>query len=104
MGTVLAAAGKRRGQESPSDLHCLFRVEIGIYSIARGLAAQQADVLAIGPVVGYLLLGYPQRFPARTARVLLAGGDRDHCHAAADEGGGSAAAFLRAHATAPSGS
>src|SRR5215211_5462759 len=103
MRAALTAAGKRRGQEPPGDLHRLVRVEIYVYSVARGLAAKQADVLAIGPVVRYLLFGDPQRFPARAAWVLLAGRDRDHGHAAADEGGGIPTAFLRAHAAPWSG-
>src|SRR5215207_8330888 len=70
MRAALTAAGKRWGQESPGDLHRLIRVEVYVYATARRLAAQQADVLAVGPVVGYLLLGDPQSFPALTAGVL----------------------------------
>src|SRR5215217_1542800 len=104
MRTALTAASESRGQESPGDLNRLVHVEINVYPVARRLAAQQTDVLPIGPVVRYLLLGYPQRLPAQTSGILLTGGDRDHRDATAYEGSGSATAFLRAHAAAPSGS
>src|SRR5215212_5651535 len=104
MRTALTSAGKRRWQESPGDLHRLIRVEIDVYPVAGGPAAQQADILPVCPVVRYLLLGDPQRLPARAAWVFLTGGDRYHGHAAADEGGCGTTAFLRAHAAAPSGS
>src|SRR5918995_164663 len=97
MRTALTAAGESREQESPGDLNRLVRVEIDVYSVAGRLAAQCTDVLPVGPVVGYLLLGDPQRLPTRTAGVLLAGGDRDHGYTATNEGSGSATTLLRAH-------
>src|ERR687897_819601 len=103
MRTALTAAGESGEQESPGNLNRLVRVEIDVYSVAGRLAAQCTDVLSVGPVVGYLLLGDPQRLPPRTAGVLLAGGDRYHGHAAADEGSGSAAALFCAHAVPSSG-
>src|SRR5918997_1666097 len=103
MRAALATTGKRRRQEASGDLYGFGRVEIGVYAVARRFAAQDSDVLAVGPVARYLLLSNPQRFPAWTAGVFLAGGDRDHGHAAADEGSCSAA-LLRVHAAAPSGS
>ena len=101
---TLAAACQRGWEESEGYLYRFIRVEIDVNAPARRPATQHADVLAVGPVVRYLLLGYPQRFPALTAGVLLAGRNWDYGHAAADESGSSAAPFLRAHATAPSGS
>jgi len=103
MRAALAAASKRRWQESPGDLYRFARVKIDVYATAGRLAAQQADILAVGLVIKYLFLGNPQRLPARPSRVLLSGGYRDHGHAAADERSGSAAAFLRAHAAPSSG-
>src|SRR5215217_5372219 len=104
MRASLASTGECWWEKAPGDLNCLVRVEIDVYSVAGRLAAQQTDVLPIGPVVRYLLLGYPQRLPAQTSGILLTGGDRDHRDATAYEGSGSATAFLRAHAAAPSGS
>jgi len=99
MGTALASAGEGRRQETSGDLHGLVRVEIDIYPAPGRLAAKQADVLAVRPVVRYLLLSDPQRFPAGTAGVLLAGRDRDYGHTTTNEGSGRTSALLRAHAT-----
>src|SRR5215203_1253396 len=103
MRPALTAAGKRRWQESSGDLNRFGRVEVYVHATAGRPAAQQADVLAVGPVGRCLLLGDPQRFPPGASWVLLAVGDRDYGRPATDEGGGSAPAFLRAHAAVPSG-
>src|SRR5215217_8966665 len=103
MRTALTTAGERRREKAPDDLYCLVQVEVYVHLSARRFAAQQTDVLPVSPILGYLLLGNPQRLPTRTARILLADGNRNNGRAAADEGGGSAASLLRAHAnTSPS--
>src|SRR5215208_6625334 len=71
-------------QEAESYLHRLVCVQIYVHAPLTRLAAQQADVLAVVPVVGYLLLGDPKRFPARASGILLAGRDRDYAGAALD--------------------
>src|SRR5215218_1979420 len=103
MRAALTAAGERRRQEPPGDLHRLIRVEIDVYTVAGRLAAQQTDVLAVGPVGGYLLFGDPKRLPPFAVWVLLAGGDWNHGRTAANKSNSGAAAFLCAHAVASSG-
>src|SRR5215218_6327100 len=85
-------------QEAESYLHRLVCVQIYVHAPLTRLAAQQADVLAVVPVVGYLLLGDPKRFPARASGILLAGRDRDYAGAALDVTAGGLPARCGTHA------
>src|SRR5215208_5108243 len=100
---TLPAACQSCWEEPESYLYRFIRVQVHVYSAARRLATQQADILAVGPVVRYLLFGDPQGFPALAARIFLAGGNRDHGRATSNKCSGSAPAALRAHAMSSSG-